>query len=116
MLFGIKMNEHDVCFANCETMHIILRDKIYFIELTLIKANVSTIFGTTSLVEGSGRGNIMLPNGTRFLINDALYSSKSRINLLSFKDIHKNVYHIETMNEDNVIIFTLLPLYLARSL
>ena len=55
----------------------------------------------------------MLPNGTRFHINDALYSSKSRRNLLSFKDIHWNVYHIETMNEDNIIIFTLLPLYLA---
>ena len=35
----------------------------------------------------------MLPNGTRFHTNDALYSSKS--------DIHKNGYHIETMNEGN---------------
>ena len=43
----------------------------------------------------------MLPNGTRFHINDALYSSKSTRNLLSFKDIHKNGYHIETMNEGN---------------
>ena len=116
MLFGLKMNEDDVCLADCETMHTILQDKRYLFELTLIKANVSTVYGTTNLVKGSRRGNIMLPNGTRFLINDALYSSKSRINLLSFKDIHKNVYHIETMNEDNVIIFTLLPLYMARSL
>ena len=116
VLFGLKMNEDDVCFTNCETTHTILQDKRYLIELALIKAHVSTIFGTTSLIEGSGRGNIMLPNGTIFHINDALYSSKSRRNLLSFKDIHKNVYHIETMNEDNVIIFTVLPLYLARSL
>ena len=80
--------------------------------MTLIKANVSTIFGTTNLVEGSGRANITLPNGTRFHINDALYSSKSRRNLLCFKDIRRNLlcfkdirrngYHIETMNEDNV--------------
>ena len=102
MLFGIKMNEHDVCFANYETTHIILRDKIYFIELTLIKANVSTVYGTTNLVKGSRRGNIMLPNGTRFHINDALYSSKSKRNLLCFKSIPRNGYHIETMNEDNV--------------
>ena len=44
----------------------------------------------------------MLPNGIRFHINDALYSSKSIRNLFSFKDIHRNGYHIETMNEDNV--------------
>ena len=43
----------------------------------------------------------MLPNETRLHINDSLYSSKSTRNLLSFKDIHKNGYHIKTMNEGN---------------
>ena len=43
----------------------------------------------------------MLPNGTRYHINDALYSRKSTKNLLSFKDIRKNRYHIETMNKGN---------------
>ena len=43
----------------------------------------------------------MVPNGTRFHINDALYSSKSIRNSLRFKDIHKNGYYIETMNEGN---------------
>ena len=43
----------------------------------------------------------MLSNGTRFHFNDALYSSKSTRNLLSFKDIRKNGYHIETMNVGN---------------
>ena len=33
-------------------------------------------------------------------IEDALYSNKSSINLLSFKDIRHNGYHIETMNHD----------------
>ena len=71
--------------------------------MTLIKANVSTISGTTTnLVEGFRRANIMLLNGTRFHINNALYSSKSRKNLLSFKDIRRNEYHIETMDENNV--------------
>ena len=70
--------------------------------MTLIKANVSTISGITNLVEGSRRTNIMLPNGTRFHINDALYFKKSRRNLLSFKDIYINGYLIETMNGDNV--------------
>ena len=97
VLFGLKMNEDDICLADCETL-----DKKYFLKLTLIKTNVSTIPSTTNLVEGSGRANITLPNGTRFHINDTLYSSKSRRNLLSFKDIRRNGYHIETMNEDNV--------------
>ena len=43
----------------------------------------------------------MLLNGTRFHINDALYTSKSIRNLLSFKDICRNGYLIETMNEGN---------------
>ena len=43
----------------------------------------------------------MLPNGTRFHITDVLYSRKSTKNLLSFKDIRQNGYHIETMNEGN---------------
>ena len=36
------------------------------------------------------------------MIEEALYSEKSQRNLLSFKDIHKNGYHIETKNEGNV--------------
>ena len=95
------MNGDDVCLIDCATTHTILRDKRYFLELTLMKANVSTIY-PTNLVEGSRRANITLLNGTRFHINDALYFSKSRRNLLSFKDICKNGYHIETMNENNV--------------
>ena len=41
----------------------------------------------------------MLPKCTKFCIDDALCSSKSRRNLLSFKDIHNNGYYIETDNE-----------------
>ena len=118
MLFGLKMNEDDVCIANYATTHTIFRDKRYFLEVTLIKTNVSIIFGTTNLVKDSKRANIMLPNGTRFHINDALYFSKFKRNLTSFKDIRRNGYHIETMNEVNVKYryFTLLPLYPTKSL
>ena len=66
--------------------HTIFRDKIYFLSLTLTSGNVSIISGTSNLIEGSIRANIMLQKGTRFHINDALYYSKSTINLLSFKD------------------------------
>ena len=77
-------------------------DKRYFLDLTLTNANVSTIFGTVNLIECSGIANIVLPNETRFHINDALYYSKSTRNSLSFKDIRRNGYHIETMNEGNI--------------
>ena len=92
------MNEDDVCLVDCATTRTILWEKRYFLELTLIKENVSTISGTTNLVEGFRRANITLPNGTRFHINDTLYSSKSRRNLLKFKDIRRNGYHIETID------------------
>ena len=95
------MNDGDVCLTDYATMHTILWDKRYFLTLTLTSGNVSTISGTSNLIEGFGRANIMLPKGTRFHINDALYTSKSTRNLLSFRDIRRNGYHIETMNDGN---------------
>ena len=83
--------------------------KIYLFNLITTNTSVSTISGTSNLIEGSGRVNIVLPNGTRFHINDALYSRKSKRNLLSFKDIRRNGYHIETMNEGNKDVY-ILPL------
>ena len=102
MFLNFKMNEGDVCLADCVTTHTILREKkLYFFNLITTNTGVSTISDTSNLIEGSERVNRVLPNGTRFHINDALYSSKSRRNLLSFKDIRRNGYHIETMNEGN---------------
>ena len=87
MFLNFKMIEGDVCLADCATTHTILIEKIYFFNLITTNTSVSIISGTSNLIEGSGRANIVLPNGTRFHINHALYSSKSRRNLLSFKDI-----------------------------
>ncbi|GAV58834.1 hypothetical protein CFOL_v3_02367, partial [Cephalotus follicularis] len=64
------------------------------------KANVGTISGTTDIIEGSGMTTFVLSNGTQMRITDALYSTKPRRNLLSFKDIRHNGYHIETTNEN----------------
>ncbi|GAV70475.1 hypothetical protein CFOL_v3_13973, partial [Cephalotus follicularis] len=64
------------------------------------KANVGTISGTSDLIEGSGMASFVLSNGSKMRITDALYSTKSRKNLLSFKDIRRNGYHIETTNEN----------------
>jgi len=85
-----KMTSEDFCLVNSATTHTILKDKIYFQSLILCKANVNTILGSSNLSEGSGRVIIMLPKGTKLYIDDALYSSKSSTNLLSFKDIRYN--------------------------
>ncbi|GAV83442.1 hypothetical protein CFOL_v3_26889, partial [Cephalotus follicularis] len=65
------------------------------------KSNVRTISGISDLIEGSGMANFVLSNRTQIQITYALYLTKSRRNLLSFKDIHLNGYHIETTNEND---------------
>ncbi|CAN1215635.1 hypothetical protein LINPERPRIM_LOCUS308 [Linum perenne] len=65
------------------------------------EANVSTISRSTNLIEGYGKANVLLHGGTKMHTEDALYSTKSCRNLLSYKDIRRNEYHIETMEEEN---------------
>ena len=90
----------DVCLVDCAITHTTLRDKKYFSHLTLVSFKVQTISGPVNLIEGSGRAAIVLPNGTKFQIDDVFYSNKSNQNLLSFKDIRQNGYHIETMSHN----------------
>ena len=94
-----KTNREDFCIANSATTHTILKNEKYFKILKLCKANVNTISSSSNLIEGSERAIIILPKGTKLCIDDALYSSKSSRNLLNFKDIRYNGYHIETNNE-----------------
>ena len=98
-MINSKMIGEDLCLADSCTTHTILRNKKYFQYLILKKASVNTISGSSNLIEGSERANIILPKGTKFCIDDALYSSKSRRNLISFKDIHLDGYHVKTTNE-----------------
>ena len=90
----------DACLADCAIIHTILRDKKYFSNFTLPQSNVHTISVLVDLIKGSGKATIILPKGTKLKIEDALYSNKSSRNLLSFKDIRRNGYHIETMNHN----------------
>ena len=63
------------------------------------KTVVKTISGDVECIEGSDRTTIFLPEGTKIIIENALLSSKAQRNLLSFKYIRKNGYHIKTTNE-----------------
>ena len=91
----------DICLADSASSHTILKSDIYFTHLVLKEEYVNTIIGSCNVIEGSGRAIILFPRGTKFIINNALLSTKSLRNLLSFKDIRQNGYHVETMNEED---------------
>ncbi|GAV68277.1 hypothetical protein CFOL_v3_11780, partial [Cephalotus follicularis] len=101
-----------ICIADSATTHTILHNGKYFSHLTIAKANVGAISGTSDLIEGSGMASFVLSNGTQICITDVLYSTKPRKNLLSFKYIGLNGYHIETTNENGkeyLYIIVMLP-------
>ena len=92
----------DTCLADSATTHTILRESKYFLELVLIQVKINTISGPVDLIEGSGRASILLPNNTKLDIESTLYSSKSRRNLLSFRDIRMNGYRVEMIDEKGI--------------
>jgi len=96
--------------------HTILREMKYFQKLTLTEININTISGSANVIEDSGRAYILLSNGTKLDITEALYSSRFRRNLLSFKDICHNGYHIETRNKDNIECLYITSITLSRKL
>ena len=60
------------------------------------------------MIEGFGRAIVILPKGTKLIINNAMFSPKSKRNLLSFKDIRENGYHIQSMDEINLAYFGII--------
>jgi hypothetical protein len=44
----------------------------------------------------------MLPNGIKFIIDNALFYTKSRRNILSLKNIRLNGYRIEIANDNGI--------------
>ena len=89
-LVGFSISDNDMCLADSASTHTILKDKKFVSFLIMQGSDVNTISGSAKLIEGSGRANILLPGGTKIHIDDALYSTKSQRNLLSFKDIRRN--------------------------
>jgi hypothetical protein len=55
---------------------------------------------TRTIIVGSGRATIVLSMGTHIVIEDALLYPDSTRTLLSYKDIRRNGFHVET-NSDN---------------
>ena len=99
---NILSKYEDICLIDSGTTHTIFKNKKYFSHLSMGKINVTTIFGSTNMIEGFGRAIVILPKGTKLIINNAMFSPKSKRNLLSFKDIRENGYHIQSMDEINL--------------
>ena len=55
-----------------------------------------TIAGCDALIVGSGQATITLPMGTQITMEDALLYPNSTRTLLSFRDVRKNGFHVET--------------------
>ena len=94
-------DEMSILVVDSGSSHTILRDKRYFINLTMQNANIHTIAGVAILIEGHSQAYILMPKGTHLEIKNALYSPSSKKSLLSFKDIRINSFHLETWEEGN---------------
>jgi hypothetical protein len=92
--------EEELCLVDSCTTNTILRELKYFQTLKKSKGNVTTIMGRDAIIVGSGRATIVLPMGTQIVIEDALLYPDSTRTLLSYKDIRRNGFHVET-NSDN---------------
>lgn len=100
----IEHKDKDKCLIDSATTHNIFKDRKYFSYIRKGRVSVNIIAGNTRIIEHSRRVIIILSKGTQifFIINDALSFPKSQRNLLSYKDIRQNGYHIETITEKNI--------------
>ena len=55
-----------------------------------------SIAGRNALIVGLGRATITLPMGTQITMEDALLYPNLTRTLLSFRDVRKNGFHVET--------------------
>ena len=67
--------------------------------MTLHKENAHIISDPVEIIDGSGNATIVLSECTNLYIEDVLLSSRSKMNLLNFRDVLRNGYHIDTVNE-----------------
>ena len=84
-----KKEIQEICILDSGTTHTILRKNIYFSDIKPKRIIVNTISGPADVIEGNGKANFTLPNGTKISINNAIYAPNSRRNSLSFKDIYR---------------------------
>ena len=60
----LNINGGDIYLVDSVMTHTILKHKQYFSNMRMMKAKENTISGSTDLIEGFRRANIMLHNRT----------------------------------------------------
>ena len=108
----VKTKSGEICIPDSGTTHTILKYKRYFSNLKTTKV-INTISGLVHLIEESGKTSFILPNGTKFVIKDALFSSRSKKNLLSFNDRYLHEYDTQSSTNQN-IKYMYLTTYISR--
>ena len=76
-LFESMINHEYICVIDSGTTHDILKNEKYCSYLLRRKGNVTTISYSLNLIEGFKRTIILLPTGTKLIIADVFFSSKS---------------------------------------
>ena len=56
--------QSEICIQDSGTTHTILRQKRYFSNIKPTRIVVNTISGPADVIEGTGKANFTLPNGT----------------------------------------------------
>ena len=113
MAVDLNPKEEELCLVYSCTTNSILRKMKYFQTLKKREGNIITIAGRDALIVGSGRVTITLPMGTQITMEDVLLYPDSTRTLLSFRDIRKNGFHVETHmdNKEEFLLFTKLTGY-----
>lgn len=71
-----KMFGREICLADSVIIHMFLQNSKHFSNLNLIKTIVNKILSLLDLIEGIGRGMIILSKCTKLDIYNTLYSLK----------------------------------------
>jgi hypothetical protein len=100
--------EEEMCLVDSCTTNTILREVKYFQTPTKRKGMVLTIPGCNAMIVGSQKATITLPMGTQINIEVALLYPDSTCTLLSYRDIWKNMIHMEIHeeNKEEFLLFT----------
>jgi len=103
-------SEEELCLVDSCTTNTILTEIKYFQTLKKREGNVLTIAVRDALIVGSGKTIITLSMGTQIVIEDSLLYPDSTRTLLSYRDVRKNGFHVETYEENNeeYLLFTKL--------
>ncbi|GJV41867.1 disease resistance CC-NBS-LRR class family protein [Tanacetum coccineum] len=91
-----QANDRDLCIVDSGATHTILKSKKYFFELKPTKETIDTISGPTNLIDGVGNSYCSVTKWYTHLIENALFSPKSKRNLLSFRNIYHNGYDTQS--------------------